>query len=414
MSVSASAGSGLRVPLCLVLVGVIAALHIWKLPPALPLLQAELGIDLVESGFLVSVVQLAGMTLGLLAGLAAQRMGLRRSILGGLGLLVGVSALGALVDTAGMMMMLRAVEGCGFLMTVMPIPSLMRRLVPANVLSRVMGLWSCYIPVGSILVLVLGSWMLSHTTWRHLWLLLAVLTLGALLLVWMLVPEDRAVADTAVAPGDVAAASSMALVRQTLGALPVWLVALTFGMYSAQWMAIVGFLPTIYAAAGLMGTTAGLLTGLVAGANILGNLMAGQLLHRNVPARTLLIFGFSTMMLCAWLAFGAGLPVAGQFASVAVLSAVGGLIPATMFVSALTVAPSPQTTTTTVGWMQQGSSLGQFCGPPVVAWGVSAMGGWQYAWIATAMFSAAGIVLAVALERSMAAGNPTASEPSRA
>src|SRR5690606_40934914 len=41
-----------------VLAGIATALHIWKLPPALPALQAELGLTLVESGFLLSLVQM--------------------------------------------------------------------------------------------------------------------------------------------------------------------------------------------------------------------------------------------------------------------------------------------------------------------------------------------------------------------
>ena len=56
--------------------GVSAALHLGKLPPAVPALQASLGIGLIEAGFLLSLVQVASMTLGLVAGLAADTIGL--------------------------------------------------------------------------------------------------------------------------------------------------------------------------------------------------------------------------------------------------------------------------------------------------------------------------------------------------
>jgi hypothetical protein len=50
--------------------------------------------------------------------------------------------------------------------------------------------------------------------------------------------------------------------------------------------------------------------------------------------------------------------------------------------------------------MQQCSSLGQFAGPPIVAWVVNRAGGdWQWTWTATAAFAATGIVLAVLLGR---------------
>ena len=44
---------------------------------------------------------------------------------------------------------------------------------------------------------------------------------------------------------------------------------------------------------------------------------------------------------------------------------------------------------TTVGWMQQWSALGQFAGPPLVAWVASRAGGWQWTWVATGALRAA-------------------------
>jgi MFS family permease len=71
----------------IVLAGVCAALHVGKLPPALPVLQATLDISLVQASFLLSALQIAGMTLGLAVGLTADGIGLRRSMLIGLALL---------------------------------------------------------------------------------------------------------------------------------------------------------------------------------------------------------------------------------------------------------------------------------------------------------------------------------------
>lgn len=35
--------------------------------------------------------------------------------------------------------------------------------------------------------------------------------------------------------------------RATLGSAGPWRVAITFSMYSSQWLAVIGFLPSIYA-----------------------------------------------------------------------------------------------------------------------------------------------------------------------
>ena len=67
-----------------VAVGVIAAAHIWKLPVALPLLEAELGMSLVTSGMLLGIIQLASMVGGLFIAWGGEIAGLRRLMMFGL------------------------------------------------------------------------------------------------------------------------------------------------------------------------------------------------------------------------------------------------------------------------------------------------------------------------------------------
>jgi MFS family permease len=80
--------------LVVVLAGISAALHIGKLPPALPVLRETLHITLVQAGFLLSLVQVAGMTLGLAIGAAADALGPRRTMVLGLVVLSLASLLG--------------------------------------------------------------------------------------------------------------------------------------------------------------------------------------------------------------------------------------------------------------------------------------------------------------------------------
>ena len=58
--------------LLVIVAGVCGAIHVGKLPPALPALREALDISLVQAGFLISMVQLAGMSLGLAVGLALE------------------------------------------------------------------------------------------------------------------------------------------------------------------------------------------------------------------------------------------------------------------------------------------------------------------------------------------------------
>ncbi len=384
--------------LIVVLAGVSAALHVGKLPAALPALQSTLSISLVQAGFLLSLVQLAGMTLGLAVGLAADGWGLRRSMLAGLVILGLAGLAGGLVSSAGALLSLRAVEGFGFLLASMPAPSLLRRLVPPERLSAMLGLWGAYMPLGTALALLAGPLVIAATGWAGWWWLIAGLSLA--MAGWMLlsVPADP-VQERLPASG--AHRSWTDRLRLTLTSRGPWLVAGSFAMYSGQWLAVIGFLPSIYAQAGLAGGLTGLLTAFAAAVNMAGNISAGRLLQRGVPAQALLMAGFVLMAAGAVLAFAwpGGIPPAVRYLAVVAFSMVGGMIPGTLFTLAVRLAPGDNTVSTTVGWMQQCSALGQFAGPPVVAWVASQTGGWEWTGLVTGACSVVGIILAWHLGR---------------
>jgi MFS family permease len=368
------------------------------LPPALPVLAQELGTTLLEGGFLLAVVQIAGMCLGAPVGMLADRLGPRRIMLAGLLLLSLSSALGALAPHATFLLLTRVLEGLGFLLAVLPAPALIRRVLQAPpALNRALGFWGAYMPIGTASILWLGPYAYQVMGWRALWLWLALATLVMAWSVWRRVPPDRAFAAAGATP----ALSMAQRLCATLCAGGPWAVALAFLMYSGQWLAVVGFLPTIYTEAGWSVGQVGALSALAAGINLIGNIAAGRLLARGVRPRTLLWLGYGSMALGAWVAFaGASAPWL-QYLAVLVFSAVGGLIPGTLFTLAVRLAPGPETVSTTVGWMQQLSSLGQFVGPPFVAWLALRAGGWHLTWWVTGACCAVGAGLAIALQRQL-------------
>ena len=391
-----------------VLAGVCAAVQVGKLPPALPVLQEALGMTLLQSGFLLSMVQLAGMTLGLAVGLSADGLGLRRSLFAGLLLLFVAGVLGGWAQSAPVLIALRALEGCGFLLVTLPAPSLLRQLVPVNRLSRMLGLWGAYMPLGAALGLLFGPWVIEHMGWPVWWWGTATLSLLMAIWVWQVVPTDLQRQNAQPLKTSAPVAWSLRL-RQTLRSPGPWLVALSFAVYSSQWLAVIGFLPSIYAQAGITGGASAVLTALAAAANMVGNVASGRLLQRGVPAQRLLTVGFGVMALGAFLAFSqwptflsAGLSPAAKFVAVVLFSGVGGMIPGTLFSLAVRLAPCEGTVSTTVGWMQQCSSFGQFFGPPLVAWVASGAGSWQWTWLVTGACSLLGLLLARQIGRQLA------------
>lgn len=388
--------------LVVVLAGVSAALHVGKLPPALPVLRETLHITLLQAGFLLSLVQVAGMTLGLAIGAAADALGPRRTMVLGLLLLAIASLLGGAASTAEALLALRAAEGAGFLLASLPAPGLIRRLVEPRRLASMLGLWGAYMPVGTAAALLLGPAFIAASGWPGWWWLLGVLSLLAAGVLWRAVPAE---ADRRVAGS---ASGLRARILRTVAVPGPWLAAVAFAVYSAQWLAVIGFLPTIYAQAGLATGYTAVATAFAAAVNIAGNIGSGRLLQRGVPAPLLLHVGYVAMGVGAVLAFaswgGEGTwQAAVRYGGVLLFSSVGGLIPGTLFSVAVRLAPDEGSVSTTVGWMQQWSAFGQFAGPPIAAWAAARAGGWHVTWWVTGACALAGMVIAVAIGRVLSA-----------
>lgn len=394
--------SGLLSAWIVVAAGISAAFHIGKLAPAVPTLQTELGVSLVQAGWLVSLVQLAGMLLGVLIGTVADGFGLRRTMLTGLGLVTAAGVVGGFTRSVAGLLLLRAIEGVGVLLTVVPAPGLVRRLLDSHQVTRMLGVWGGYVPFGTGIALILGPVLIHGYGWPWWWWAVALLSGLMGVAVTLTVPADppraRAGARGAmVVPAAVTSGTGwVGRVRVTLSARGPWLAAIVFGLYASQWMAVIGFLPTVYAQAGWTGSLGAWLSGIVAFVNVIGNLAGGWLLHRGRPPALLLTAGLAAQAVGSFLAFAAvvqGAPVL-QYAGALCFSAVGGLVPGTVFALAPGLAPTEQTVSTTVGWIQQLSSTGQVLGPPLAAAVASAAGSWHWTWVLTVITSVLGSVAA--------------------
>lgn len=384
------------------LAGVCSALHIAKIGPALPVLRLEFGLTDMQAGLLLSIVQLAGMLLGLLIGSMVEGWGLKRSMVAGLGLLALTSLSGTFADSATTLLLLRGLEGAGFLLVVMPAPAMLRQLTTPGELSRMLGLWGAYMPFGTAISLLAGAIVINWLNWRPWWFLLGLLTLLMAGGAYRFLPAPAAKTST---PNTTPHIRTLFNGLQTRLALTLkspgpWLIAIAFGMYSGQWLAVVGFLPSIYAQAGIPAGLVGVMTATVAAANIIGNVWAGHLLARGRSAPKLLAIGFITMGICSVFAFATlNLHFSGlawlRFVAVIVFSALGGLIPGTLFSLAIELAPDRNTISTTVGWMQQISSSGQFLLPPMVgALADANHGSWQWTWVIMCACCLAGLWVA--------------------
>ena len=386
----------------LLIAGIVAAIHVGKLPPALPTLSQTMSLSLVQSGFLLSLVQMAGMCLGLIIGMVTENFGLRRSILMGLTVLGLSSILGSLAESANQLFVLRAFEGLGFLFVTVPVPSLIRRLVSKENQTIKIGLWGAYMGVGSAIALIIGSWAITTIGWRSWWVILGLTNFIIVAIIYFTIANDKHIPTAEALASkyieDTHWLKRIFVIIRTPGAT---LAALAFGMYSGQWLAVVGFLPSIYMDSGLSMTMGSFLTAIVAFANAIGATMAGRLLNWKISPQKILYLGFIVMGIGSLITF-AGLntfPPSIRYISIILFSGVGGLIPSTLFAMAVHFAPDMKSSSASVGWVMQWSAIGQFSGPPLLGLLASQMGSWNYSWLITSIASMIGLFLSYFLCR---------------
>ena len=366
-----------------VLAGLTSAMQIGKLPPTLPILQAEFQLSLVQVSWMVSLFMLGPALIGAVAGSVADRFDARRTMITGLLLSAVTSAFGAFASSPGALFASRALESISYLMTVLPAPALIAGLVPRARVRGWLGVWSAYMPAGMGIALLATPALTGVIGWRGVWLASAVLAALAAMLVARIAQVRPPTDAVEAAPSRGEGGRVAALVQQTLRSAGPWLLALCFLFYAGQFTAIFSFLPSIYQDAGLSAQWSATLTAIAVMISMTGNLAASYLLQRGASRGALVAVAGLAMAACAWLAFGSSSGFVLRYVAILLFAVSAGVIPGTLFATVPSYAPSHDAISTTVGMMQQGSSLGQLLLPPAVAALAQYSGGWQSIWIAT-------------------------------
>ncbi len=373
--------------------GVAVAFQIGKVPGALPMLSVEFGLSLFLAGWVVSVFNAISAGGGALFGATADRFGHRRVALSGMTLCAASGVFGAYAPSAEWLLVSRALEGVGFLLTVVSIPPLILAQTAVRDRAKVMGLWGAYMPVGMATLLFASGPLLEIMDWRGLWLLTSVLIAAIALFLGVIVPRGS----VAKNPDQRLSMDDMRRLLTTPG--PV-LLAVTFSSYAAQFLAVMSFLPLLLVErAGIDTADAAMLGAVAVAANAIGCFLSGFLLDRGLTRSQVIVATSLVMAVCGVVTFLDVFAFPVRYASALLLSAAGGLIPGTLFAGTPVHAPSERQVSSVNGMLLQGAALGLLVGPPAVGFIVTAAGTWQAAPLFTLPAAVLTILFAVMLGR---------------
>ncbi|MFB9947265.1 CynX/NimT family MFS transporter [Rhizobium puerariae] len=385
-----------------VLGGIAAALHIGKVPPAIPVLRSELGMDLVAAGWLMGLASALGAVCGLVIGRFTDYLTHRRAMILGLGLLVAGSLIGAFSSSEAVIFASRAVESIGLIMTSVAAPGLIASSIDPRDTGLAFGIWGIWLPAGVAAMMVVSPFLLPGFGWRGSWIFAAVVSIIPMIALTTMRTAKPAHAGQS-------STSLPAAVKLTAVRPISWIIAGIFLAYSSSFMAVFGFLPTLLIEEMGVGlTAASIMTAVAVLANAVGNVLGGVFARWGAPRWTLIAGPCVMLTVTAFVVFGNGFPLSMRYGASVLYAVSGGLLPATIMGSLPVYAPRRDLVGTFSGFVMQGSNIGQCFGPMLLASIVAATGwpGAPYYILATTLLGFALALCLRQMERRIAAAQP--------
>ena len=268
-----------------------------------------------------------------------------------------------------MFLVLRALEGFGFIAIAVNIPAFITHLAAPQDRTRALGVWSIYMPTGMAFALLVSTPFLTQIGWRGLWVVMFLLAIPLLIGLWWALEEPSA--QQTREPRAVAQ-----MVANSYRAPGLLMVGACFGVYTFQWVTIMQWLPSfLNEEVGLTLEQAIYFTAAVVFMNGPGCYVGVRFAAQGMKSSSLIIIGAVTMAVLTFAIFGAGVPPLMRLILCMIYSFIGGFIPANLFLLVPQYAPDLRHVSIGNGILMQGSALGQTLGAPIVAALVTQAGG---------------------------------------
>ena len=353
--------------------GALAAYHLFKLPPVLPLLLKQYDYSLFAAGGFMSIYAAIGLATSALLGARLQRHGMPPFLLAAALLFIVGSVITLAAPAAVPLMLLaRGLEVLGFAILAVAAPVLATASAGRRHKTIAIALFAAWIPLGQLIALGVAHPFAERAEWRPVWWAGIGLTVIVIALGWRAAIHNaprRSAADSGgPAPlRDFPRRDQMALA----------LVAATFMMWSTEIFVLLTWLPQYLVEARGLGAETTILAYAVPSILILiFNIVGGFLLRAGIPLAPMLALSLA-IQAAVWLSLPSlDSPVRG-LAALVVFGIAAGITPTCLFAAPALILGAGNAGGSAFGIVMTGRNIGVLIGPILLPPVLLAMGAWQ-------------------------------------
>jgi predicted MFS family arabinose efflux permease len=344
-------------------VSVVAVMAQFAAPPLMPVLMDAFGIGITQASSLMSVFAITGVVLALPAGLVLNRFGPLATGLAAGGAVVAGSVLAAGAADYGVLLGGRAVQGIGTGLIGVTAPAVVAAAFPPERRGTPMGIWAMWVPVGSLLMYLIGPSLAVAVGWSAAWWLTAVLGLIGLLM-WLLVLGAAGLGRPASGGSD--RRRALADLREGLAGRDIWILVAVFALFATANGAANTFIAVFltrergFDVAGAAAISSLAMAGMAVGSVASG--LIGDRIGSRRRVFTVALLLSAPMLVSPYVLTGAALAMA-----LLVFGVVTGATPSAIFSSVPDAVPHPRLAGAGMAGIMLGQNAGFVVGPILFA-----------------------------------------------
>ena len=353
--------------------GTLAAFHLFKLPPVLPILLELYDYSMFAAGGFMSIYAVIGLLASAFLGIQLQRHGMPRFLVSAAVMLIAGSTITlATPEMIPAMFVARALEGLGFAIIAVCAPVLAIASAQDRHKTIAIALFAAWIPAGQLIAMGVAQPFVEQTEWRPVWWIGIGFTLIIIALGWLAAGRH--------VPRRTASNASRQLPLKNFprsDRLALILVATTFMLWSTEIFAMLTWLPIyLIEARGFAANTTILVYAVPSVLIFFCCIASGFVLRAGIPL-PILLAGTLALQGAVWLALPILYSVETGLAGLIVFGAAAGLSATCLFAAPALIFGGANAGGSAFGVVMTGRNLGVLVGPILLPPVLIATNGWQ-------------------------------------